>query len=207
MQIDYTPFLIIISSPSGAGKTTICKKIIDNDPSIIMSISSTTRAKRPNEINGKDYNFISQSKFDELKSNDEFLEDAIVFDNKYGTLRSMVEDCLVQNKSVLFDIDWQGARQIKEKYSPKNILSIFILPPSIDELNQRLKNRAQDDHETVAKRMKGALSEIEHFNEYDYVLINDDINQTYDNISIIIEAKKLSLINLEGFTNLLKNTN
>lgn len=207
MQIDYTPFLIIISSPSGAGKTTICKKIIDNDPSIIMSISSTTRAKRPNEISGKDYNFISQSKFDELKSNNEFLEDAIVFDNKYGTLRSMVEDCLVQNKSVLFDIDWQGARQIKEKYSSKNILSIFILPPSIDELNLRLKNRAQDDQKTVAKRMEGALSEIEHFNEYDYVLINDDINQTYDNISIIIEAKKLSLINLEGFTNLLKNTN
>jgi guanylate kinase len=207
MQIDYTPFLIIISSPSGAGKTTICKKIIDNDPSIIMSISSTTRAKRNNEINGKDYNFISQSKFDELKYNNEFLEDAIVFDNKYGTLRSMVEDCLVQNKSVLFDIDWQGARQIKEKYSSKNILSIFILPPSIDELNLRLKNRAQDDQKTVAKRMEGALSEIEHFNEYDYVLINDDINQTYDNISIIIEAKKLSLINLEGFTNLLKNTN
>lgn len=206
MRNQFNPFLIIISSPSGAGKTTLCKKIIDNDSSIIMSISSTTRLKRPNEINGKDYNFITNQKFDELKENNEFIEYATVFENNYGTLKSKIEEHLMQNKSVLFDIDWQGARQIREKYNPDQILSIFILPPSIEELNSRLKSRAQDNDDIVKKRMEGAISEIEHFSEYDYVLINDDINETYDNISIIIEAKKLSSIRIQGFTNLLKNT-
>lgn len=205
MLRDYQPFLIIISSPSGAGKTTLCKKIIENDNSIIMSISSTTRPKRQNEIDGRHYNFISIAKFDELCKNDEFLEYATVFNNKYGTLRSKVIEDLNNNKSVLFDIDWQGARQIKNKFEAHQVLSIFILPPSITELEKRLKSRAQDSDEVVAKRMREAINEISHYNEYDYVLINDDLEKTYDDIVTIIEAKKLSLTNITGFSNLLTN--
>lgn len=205
MHRDYQPFLIIISSPSGAGKTTLCKKIIESDSSIIMSISSTTRSKRSNEIDGRHYNFISPEKFEELKKNGEFLEYATVFNNKYGTLKSQVEENLNKNKSVLFDIDWQGARQIKEKFEPKLVLSIFILPPSILELEKRLKSRAQDSDDVVAKRMKEAINEIGHYNEYDYVLINDDLEKTFDDIMTIIETKKISLTNLSGFSNLLIN--
>ncbi len=192
MFISHQPFLIIISSPSGAGKSTLCKMIIQNDPLIKLSISATTRSQRPQEVDGQHYYFISQQKFDEMVAAGEFVESANVFENNYGTPKKMVEDTLKNGSEVLFDIDWQGARQIKEKFELSSIISIFILPPSLDELERRLRNRAQDHEEVVQGRMKKAIDEISHFAEYDYVLINDDLNSTYQKIRAIIDAKRVS---------------
>jgi len=191
MFINHSPFLIIISSPSGAGKSTICKMIVQNDPLIQLSISATTRAKRPNEIDGQHYFFVSQENFLAMKKQHEFLEDAEVFENFYGTPISPVKDALNKGHCVLFDIDWQGARQIREKFTKNEIVSIFILPPSLQELERRLRARAQDPEHIVQSRMKKALSEISHFNEYDYLIINDDLNNSYQKIRSIIEAKRV----------------
>lgn len=192
MFISHQPFLIIISSPSGAGKSTLCKMIIQNDPLIKLSVSATTRAKRLDETEGLHYFFISKDNFIEMKKNDEFIESANVFENNYGTPKKMVEESLKNGQEVLFDIDWQGARQIKEKFDKDSIISIFILPPSMEELERRLKNRASDSKEVVELRMAKALDEISHYEEYEYVLINDDLNSTYNKIRSIIEAKRAS---------------
>lgn len=188
MFINSNPFLIIISSPSGAGKSTLCKMIIQNDQLIRLSVSATTRQKRPQEIDGQHYFFVAQDEFDKI----EFLEHATVFNHKYGTPKKMVEDELKKGNCVLFDIDWQGARQIKEKFDADSVVSIFILPPSIQELERRLHARAQDNAEVVQNRMNEARSEISHFGEYDFVLINDDLNNTYQKIRAIIEAKRVA---------------
>jgi guanylate kinase len=192
MFIKHRPFLIIISSPSGAGKSTLCGMVIQNDPLIKLSISVTTRKKRPQEIQKQHYHFITTGEFELIKKNDGFLEYAEIFDHNYATLKKPVEDELKNGNSVLFDIDWQGARQIKEKFDKDAIVSIFILPPSISELERRLRARAQDQKEAVEKRMKEALDEISHFNEYDFILVNDDLNNTYQKIRAIIEAKKVA---------------
>ena len=157
MFINHLPFLIIISSPSGAGKSTLCKMIVQNDPLIRLSVSATTRKKRPQEIAGQHYHFVNREKFIQMKNNQEFLESAEVFDNFYGTPKKSVDDALNNGHCVLFDIDWQGARQIKEKFSTDQIVSIFILPPSIQELERRLRARAQDPEEIVQARMHEAL--------------------------------------------------
>ena len=203
MHIASEPFLIIVSSPSGAGKTTLCKRIIAENDAISLSISTTTRQKRSNEIEGKDYHFVSDSEFDQLKNDNQFLENAIVFGNKYGTSKKSVEDIIYSQKSVLFDIDWQGARQIKENFSPNKVLSIFILPPSLLELEKRLKSRAQDSDEVVQDRMEKAIAEISHYNEYDYVIVNDDLEKSYQDIVAIIRAKKTSLLKKEDLDQLL----
>ncbi len=203
MYINHQPFLIIISSPSGAGKSTLCKMLANNDPLIKLSISATTRDKRPEEIEGQHYFFKSKEEFKKDIDNDQFLEYAIVFNNYYGTPKQKVETELKNGHCVLFDIDWQGARKIKEKFNNDIILSIFILPPSLQELERRLKVRAQDPIEVVLKRMKEAKSEISHYNEYDYVLINDDLNKTYQKIFSIIDSKRIQMQNkndLEKFT-------
>jgi len=203
MYINHQPFLIIISSPSGAGKSTLCKMLANNDPLIKLSISATTRDKRPEEIEGQHYFFKSKEEFKKDIDNDQFLEYAIVFNNYYGTPKQKVETELKNGHCVLFDIDWQGARKIKEKFNNDIILSIFILPPSLQELERRLKVRAQDPIEVVFKRMKEAKSEISHYNEYDYVLINDDLNKTYQKIFSIIDSKRIQMQNkndLEKFT-------
>jgi guanylate kinase len=192
MFINHRPFLIIISSPSGAGKSTVCRMIVQNDPLIKLSISATTRQKRPKEIDGQDYFFVESAQFDVMKQKSEFLEDAEIFGNKYGTPKAMVDDELKNGSCVLFDIDWQGARQIKEKFDHDEIVSIFILPPSIQELERRLRARAQDPENIVQDRMKKARDEISHFNEYDFVLVNDDLNNTYQKIRAIIEAKRVA---------------
>lgn len=194
MFINHDPFLIIISSPSGAGKSTLCRMTIQNDPLIKLSISATTRPQRPQETHGQHYYFVSQSEFDEMLRKDELLEDANVFGHHYGTPKKLVEDELVVGNCVLFDIDWQGARQIKEKFDSNSVVSIFILPPSLQELERRLRGRAQDKEEIVQNRMKKARDEISHFNEYDFVLINDDLNATYNKIRSIIESKRSSRI-------------
>lgn len=192
MFINSDPFVIIISSPSGAGKTTICKMITNNDPLIKLSISYTTRKKRLNEIHGVDYYFISKDEFIELKKGKHFLESAKVFDNYYGSPKKLVEYELKKGHCVLFDIDWQGARQIKKNLDSKSVLSIFILPPSLTELERRLKARNQDDTKTVEFRMQKALEEISHYHEYDYVIINDDLDNSLKKIRSIIETKKIS---------------
>ena len=192
MFINHLPFLIIISSPSGAGKSTLCKMIVQNDPLIRLSVSATTRKKRPQEIPGQHYHFVNREKFIQMKSNQEFLESAEVFDNFYGTPKKSVDDALNNGHCVLFDIDWQGARQIKEKFSTDQIVSIFILPPSIQELERRLRARAQDPEEIVQARMHEARNEISHYEEYDFTVVNDDLNSSYQKIRSIIEAKRVA---------------
>lgn len=201
MFINHLPFLIIISSPSGAGKSTLCKMIINNDPLIKLSISATTRHKRPQEIEGQHYFFVNRQEFIEMQQKDEFLESAEVFENLYGTPKKMVDDSLKNGHCVLFDIDWQGARQIRKSYSPEQIVSIFILPPSLPELERRLRARAQDPEEVVQDRMKKACNEIEHFHEYDYFIINDDLNKSYQNIRSIIETKRIKRLDPKDINN------
>lgn len=207
MFINHQPFLIILSSPSGAGKSTLCSMIVKDDPLIKLSISATTRAKREKEIHGQDYHFVTQDEFEAMKSNDDFLEDAKVFDNYYGTPKSLVDQSLENGHCVIFDIDWQGARKIKEKYKEAEVVSIFILPPSLQELERRLKARAQDPEEIMQKRMDEAKSEISHYGEYDFVLVNDDLNNTYQKIKSIIETKRISRYKKEDLKSLTQQFN
>ena len=204
MFINHNPFLIIISSPSGAGKSTLCRMIIQNDPLIKLSISATTRKQRPQEVEGQHYFFVTQNQFDEMKKNDEFLEDAKVFDHNYGTPEKMVRSEMKKGSCVLFDIDWQGARQIKEKFKKDEVISIFILPPSMQELERRLHARAQDPREVVDTRMKKAQAEISHYDEYDFVLVNDDLNHTYQKIRAIIETKRVERQNKDDLKKLIE---
>lgn len=204
MFINHQPFLIILSSPSGAGKSTLCSMTIQNDPLIKLSVSATTRAKREKEINGQDYYFVSEDEFENMQNNNEFLEDAKVFDNYYGTPKSLVDNSLKNGHCVMFDIDWQGARKIKAQYDATEIVSIFIMPPSLQELERRLRARAQDPEEIVQKRMDEAKSEISHYNEYDFVIVNDDLNNTYQKIKSIIETKRISRYKKEDIAKLIK---
>jgi guanylate kinase len=192
MFINHNPFLIILSSPSGAGKSTLSRMIIQNDQLIRLSISATTRSQRPQEIHGQHYFFVDQNEFERMQKNSEFIESAEVFSNKYGTPKKMVDDELRNGNCVLFDIDWQGARQIKEKFDVDSVVSIFIVPPSMQELERRLRARAQDKEEVVQNRMKEARAEISHYEEYDFILVNDDLNNTYQKIRAIIEAKRVA---------------
>ncbi len=181
-----SPLLIIISSPSGAGKSTLCKMLVEKNAHIKLSISATTRAPRQSEIDGQHYFFISKEKFGEMLKNDQFLEYANVFENHYGTPKKEVEEQLANNNSVLFDIDWQGARQIVNKFDRKKVVSFFILPPSMEELHSRLQTRAEDSEEVVLKRMQKAQDEMSHFDEYDHVLINENLEETYQKIINLI---------------------
>jgi guanylate kinase len=192
MFINHEPFLIIVSSPSGAGKSTICSMITKNDPLIKLSVSVTTRKKRPQEIHGQHYHFVDEREFLTMKENNEFLENAEVFGNSYGTPKNLVSSELKSGNCVLFDIDWQGARQVKENFDKAAVISIFILPPSIQELERRLRARAQDPEEVVQDRMKKAKDEISHFDEYDFILVNDDLSNTYQKIRSIIETKRIT---------------
>lgn len=168
--------------------------IVQNDPLIKLSISATTRPQRTQEIHNQHYHFINQNEFNSMVEKNEFLEHAKVFDYNYGTPRKLVEDELKNGNCILFDIDWQGARQIKEKFDQTSVVSIFILPPSLKELERRLRGRAQDPENVVQARMKKAKDEISHFDEYDFVLINDDLNATYSKIRSIIDSKRSSKI-------------
>ena len=184
--------LLVISSPSGTGKTTICKKLLDYDKNIHLSVSVTTRKKRKNEVEGKDYYFRSKKDFLNLKSQNSFIENAFVFENYYGTLKSEVLEQLENGIDVLIDIDWQGTRQITQAMKG-NLIKIFLLPPSIDELKKRLSKRNSDSTKEINFRMSKALKEIKHFDEYDYVLVNDNLDNTFQKIVKIIEAERLKL--------------
>ncbi len=182
--------LFVLSSPSGAGKTTLSRQLLEREPDMVMSVSVTTRKPRPGETDGKDYHFISRAQFDEMVKNGELLEYAEVFGNGYGTPIKPVQDWLADGKDVLFDIDWQGTQQIHARMTD-DLVRVFILPPSAEELRERLVRRAQDTAAVVAKRMAEASNEISHWAEYDYVLINDDLDQCDRSISAILDAERL----------------
>ena len=181
--------MLVLSSPSGAGKTTICKEILKNVKELKMSISFTTRPKRKSEVDGRDYFFISEKRFKDLQAKDFFIENAKVFDHLYGTPKNFVEENLIKGIDVLFDIDWQGAQKLSN-FSKTDIVSVFILPPSNSILKERLKKRNEDSLETVNKRMSKAKSEISHWIEYDYVLINEDLKICTEEIVTILNAER-----------------
>lgn len=182
-------FILILSSPSGAGKTTIAKKIENSDSNFKISVSYTTRTPRPNEIDGVDYNFVSINKFQELSSENKFLEKAKVFGNYYGTLKGPIKDNLVQGKDYLFDIDWQGTEQVK-KIMPLDIVPIFILPPSINDLENRLKKREEKNQELIDQRMKMAKDEINHWKDYKYIVVNKNVENCFEQITKIVKIER-----------------
>ena len=183
--------LIILSSPSGAGKSTLAKRLRDWDDSLRFSVSATTRPARDGEVDGKDYYFVTKDRFAELVSDGDMLEHAEVFGNFYGSPKGPVQDAIEQGRDVLFDIDWQGAQQINNSTLADNVLSIFILPPSLTELHRRLVSRGQDSDEVILGRMKKSMEEIRHWAEYDYVLVNDDLDRTTDELITIVSAERL----------------
>ncbi len=182
--------MLVLSSPSGAGKTTLSRKLLDEDKGVALSVSVTTRKMRPGEKDGRDYRFINRKEFDELVDKNELLEWAEVFDNYYGTPAKPVMDALAAGHDVLFDIDWQGTQQLREK-ARTDLVSVFVLPPSIPELERRLKSRAQDDYETIHRRMAKAADEMSHWAEYDYVVINRDLAQSFAEVKAILSAERL----------------
>ena len=181
--------MLVLSSPSGAGKTSICKKILETEKNLVMSISYTTRPKRKSEQDGKDYFFVKKKKFDELQEKNFFVESAFVFDHFYGTPKNFIENNIRKGKDILFDIDWQGAQKLVD-YSKNDVVSIFVLPPSNKILLERLKKRNEDSDEIVKKRMSKAKSEISHWIEYDYIIINHDISKSADEIKSILFAER-----------------
>jgi guanylate kinase len=182
--------MLVLSSPSGAGKTTLSRRLLAEDDGVALSVSVTTRKLRPGETDGRDYHFIDRKKFDELVDKDGLLEWAEVFDNYYGTPRGPVMEALAAGRDVLFDIDWQGTQQLREK-ARGDLVSVFILPPSIPELERRLHRRAQDDYETIHRRMAKASDEMSHWAEYDYVVINRDVEQAFGDVKAILAAERL----------------
>ena len=196
--------MLVLSSPSGAGKSSICKSLMSLDTNLSLSISTTTRKKRPNENSGEDYFFVSTEKFKEMLSNNHFLEHASVFDNYYGTDKSLVEKKINNGEDLIFDIDWQGAQQLREKMR-EDIVSIFILPPNKQELERRLKSRGQDSDQVVQKRMDGASAEITHWAEYDYVVINEDLNQSVNAVLGILKAERMKRIRQTGLVKFVRS--
>ena len=182
--------MLVLSSPSGAGKSTIARNLLESDPALELSVSVTTRPRRPSEIDGVHYHFVSQRDFDRLRDTDALLEWAEVHGNCYGTPREAAEQAMSEGRDMLFDIDWQGANQLVEKM-PTDIVSIFILPPSMEELKSRLQRRAEDSAETIEKRLANAREEIGHWQEYDYVVVNDDLDRAYGAVRAIVTAERL----------------
>ncbi|ENN85808.1 guanylate kinase [Rhizobium freirei PRF 81] len=182
--------MLAISSPSGAGKSTIARTLLDKDKQVSLSVSVTTRQRRPSEIEGVHYHFVSQREFERLRDSDSLLEWAEVHGNFYGTPREPVETAMSEGRDMLFDIDWQGAQQLQEKM-PADVVSIFVLPPTMTELQSRLHRRAEDSEEVIAMRLANSRAEIAHWREYDYVIINDDLNVAFDAVQSIVKAERL----------------
>ena len=182
--------MLVLSSPSGAGKSTLSRMLLDEDAAITMSVSVTTRPMRPGEIDGVHYHFIDKAAYERLKAEDGLLESARVFDNYYGTPRAPVEAALEAGRDVLFDIDWQGTQQVHEK-ARGDLVRVFVLPPSVAELEARLRRRAQDSDEVVKRRMAGASAEISPWAEYDYIIVNDDLATAFSAVKSILAAERL----------------
>lgn len=181
--------MLVLSSPSGAGKTTLSRRLLQSDSDVVMSVSATTRQPRPNEIDGQDYFFVTPARFDEMVKAGEFLEHALVFGNKYGTPRGSVMAALEAGKDVLFDIDWQGTQQLKQQ-ARDDMASVFVVPPSKAELERRLRIRAQDSEQVVRQRMAKASDELSHWAEYDYLLMNDDIQHAMGKLEEILRVER-----------------
>jgi len=190
MKLNRRGIMVVLSSPSGAGKTTLTKQILNTSKNILMSVSATTRQPRPGEVDGEDYIFLSKSKFSEMIDNDEFLEYAKVFDNFYGTPRAPVEDALAGGFDIVFDIDWQEAQQLTQA-AANDLVKIFILPPNVQELENRLRSRAQDSDDVIARRMSKSENEISHWAEYDYIIINEDITEAIEELNTIVNAERM----------------
>lgn len=201
--IDRRGLILVLSSPSGAGKTTLSRLLLERDPNIIMSVSATTRTPRPGEVEGKDYFFVSKEDFGLMKNRREFIEDAKVFDHYYGTPKAPVDAALANGTDVLCDVDWQGAQQISQIVQ-EDLVSIFILPPSNAELERRLNTRAEDPPAVVSRRMAGASNEISHWSEYTYIIINDDIEASLEKIHAILKAERLKRTRQEGLLDFVK---
>lgn len=195
--------MLVLSSPSGAGKTTLARGLLESDPNIVMSVSATTRPKRPNEVEGKDYFFVSADRFDEMARKNEFLEHAAVFGHRYGTPKRAVEEALAKGRDVLFDIDWQGTQQLAQR-AKDDLVRVFVLPPSRAELERRLRERAQDSADVVAKRMAKASDEMSHWAEYDYVIVNDDMARAQNEAEAILSAERLKRRRQTGLIDLVK---
>jgi guanylate kinase len=182
--------MLVLSSPSGTGKTTLSRRLLEVDPAVQLSVSATTRPQRPAEVDGRDYHFVDRARFDEMVRKGQLLEWAEVFGNRYGTPRAPVEEALTRGQDVLFDIDWQGTQQLRDKVS-KDFVSVFLLPPSVPELERRLTTRAQDSDEVIRGRMAKAADEMSHWAEYDYVLLNRDVDETFAQLQAILTAERL----------------
>lgn len=191
--------LLVLSSPSGAGKTTLARRLLASDGNIQLSVSVTTRAPRPGEIDGRDYHFISLADFEQKKADRELLEWAFVHGNCYGTPRTPVEAALADGRDVLFDIDWQGAQQLAEQL-PHDLVRVFVLPPTAASLEARLKGRAQDAPDVVARRLAAASGELSHWPEYDYVIVNSDVDQSFATLQAILAAERSRRARMLGLT-------
>jgi guanylate kinase len=198
--------MLVLSSPSGAGKSTIARALLERDAHIAMSVSCTTRSPRPGEVDGKDYHFVTVEKFQQMVAAGQFLEHAKVFDNYYGTPKGPVEDALASGRDVLFDIDWQGTQQLGQN-ARADLVTVFILPPSLEELERRLHTRAQDSAEVVKKRMDKAGDEMSHWFEYDYILLNTEVDRSIARVQAVLDAERLKRdrqIGMAAFVNRLR---
>ena len=191
MSLSEKGILVILSSPSGAGKTSIARALVEGNENFLFSVSATTRKSRPGEVNGREYHFLTVDEFRQKINGGQFLEHAKVFGNLYGTPLQAVRDSISQGKDLIFDVDWQGGKQIRTSSLSKFVISIFILPPSIKELHERLMKRAQDSSDIVKDRMRKSIDEIMHWKEYDYVIVNRDFDKTLNEVKSIIVSEKL----------------
>lgn len=190
VELERYGVLFVISSPSGAGKSTLSRMLLESDGDIAMSVSVTTRPARQGEVDGKDYHFVDDARFDTMVADNAFLEWAVVFGNRYGTLKAPVDALLAQGRDVLFDIDWQGAQQLHQR-AGSQVVQLFILPPSLAALEERLRARATDSEEVICGRMDRARSEISHWDSYDYVVVNDEVRGCFEKVRTILAAERL----------------
>ena len=202
-DIERRGLMLVLSSPSGAGKTTIARLLLERESGVSLSVSVTTRPKRPSEVDGEDYYFVDLTEFNLMLNRREFLEHAKVFDHYYGTPRQPIEDALSEGQDILFDIDWQGEQQLKQS-ARDDLASVFILPPSTEELGRRLRQRAQDPSDVLITRMEKAPDEISHWPEYDYIVINKQIEETVAQVQSILMAERLKRERQTGLTEFVK---
>ena len=196
--------LLVLSAPSGAGKTTLAERLLMSDAEIALSVSVTTRPKRAGETDGRDYHFVSTERFGQMRDDDQLLEWATVFDNFYGTPRGPVEERMQAGADLLFDIDWQGAEQLNQKL-PRDLVRVFILPPSAAALRDRLEKRGKDSAEVIAGRMARAADEISHWAQYDYVIVNDDLDHSFAGLQAILAAERLKRARATGLPSFVRD--
>ncbi len=198
-EIDRRGIMLVVSSPSGAGKTTLTRNLLQEEKDdVVMSVSVTTRQKRASEIDGVHYDFISQKQFDRMRDSGDLLEWATVHDNCYGTPKEPVDAALAAGRDVLFDIDWQGTQQLKQSALAPDVVTVFVLPPSARELKARLERRAEDPPDVIQRRLKNAAAEIPHWDEYDYVLVNRDLDKSFMRLRSILQAERLKRVHPEN---------